>query len=137
MFPRLCVCTCKPVSVCVLGVCECVCACPLLEGVIASRQSSSSRKTGLQQQQIRASSNFPPIKTTPVYLHLNNTRPLSHPSLILLFSPSSDSCCLVSSSTTSPSFLSSISPFQSTQRQRMWTVESVNGSCLVANMLPC
>lgn len=66
--------------------CACVCVrCPPSEGVIAGRQSGSSggcsRKTALQQQ-IRASTNFPPIKTTPVYLHLNNTRPPSHPSAL-------------------------------------------------------
>lgn len=73
---------CARVCVCVMSVCL------LLEGVIASRQSGSSRKTGLEQQ-IRASSKFPPIKTTPVYLHLNNTRPLTlsflcHPPLLFL-----------------------------------------------------
>ncbi len=76
---------------CNLYVCVCVCVCvcvwacmhvcvPSVGRCYNWQQSGSSRQTGLQQQ-IRASSNVVPIKTTPVYLHLNKTLRLSHPSV--------------------------------------------------------
>ena len=83
------------VRVCV-HVCVCARARPVLDGVIAGRQSGGGgggRKTGLQQQ----------IKTTPVYLHLNKTRPLCQSSF-------SSSLCQLPSGIFLRRFLSSFIP---------------------------